>query len=218
MRNSGETRPLWAIILMAATVPACRASVNATAKVNGSEAQVDEDRKWEVAEPASAPQDAPPAAVPQAAPRVASAVAAAPAPASAVQFLGVVHDLSLSSSAPRSPVCRCLALAYGPPSDSKFTWQAGPPGDDHDTIAIAIAADGVACPSGPPPVRASISAVGREGTDIVLIVENVSEGRPIMRGALAASPGPGGGIVVRTRRDMPYPAASGAGPCRVALQ
>ena len=218
MRDSGRTRLLVATCSVAMGVSACRAQVNASAKVNGSETQIGDDRKWEVSEPQNASQDGPPAAAPQPAPRVASAVASAPSSRGSVPFLGVVHDLSLSSSAPRSAACRCLALAFGPPSDAKFTWQAGPPAGDQDAIAIAIAVDGVACASGPPQARASISAVEHEGTDIVLVVENVGQGRPIMRGALTPSPGPNGAIVVRTRNNAPYPAASGPGPCRIALK
>jgi hypothetical protein len=195
---------------------ACRASVKAGAKVNDSEAQVEEDRKWEIPEPASPSQETP-AGTPQPAPRVASAVTA-PTPTGGVPFFGVARDLSMSSAATREAACRCLAVAYGPPSDAKFTWQAGAPAGAHDAIAIAISADGVGCPSGAPPVRASIAALEREGTDIVLVLENVGEGRPIMRGALTASPGPNGAILVRTRRDTPYPAASGTGPCRIALR
>ena len=216
MRDSGGTRPLFATCLMALGAFACHGQVNAKANVNASE--VEDDRKWEIAEPSSASQEAPPMQATRPAPRVASAVAAVSAPAGGNRFLGVVHDLSLSSAAPRAAVCRCLAVAHGTPSDAKFTWQAETPAGAADTIAIAIAADGVACPSGTPPLRASISAVEREGTDIVLVVENVGEGRPIMHGALAAWPGPNGAIVVRTRHGTPYPAASSPAPCRVALQ
>jgi hypothetical protein len=215
MRDGGGTRPFLAIGLATMSAFACRASVKGTATVNATEVQVDDDRKWEIAEPASPPEEAPPA--PSAAPRVAAAVTADPRPSSGAPFLGVVHDLSLSSGAPRAAVCRCLAVAYGAPQDAKFTWQAGAPLGDHDTIAIAIATDGVACPSGAAPVRASISAVEREGADIVLVVENVGQGRPIMRGALALRAGSNGSIVVRTRHGTPYPAASGPGPCRVPI-
>jgi hypothetical protein len=217
MRDSGAARLLVATCAVGLGLSACRASVKAGAKVNDSEAQVDVDRKWEIPEAASAPQDGT-APAPAPAPRVAAAVTAAPAPSGGVPFLGVVHDLSMSSAAPRAAVCRCLAVAYGPPSDAKFTWQTGTPMGDHETLAIAISTDGVACPSGSPPLRASISALERDGADIVLVVENVGEGRPIMRGALAASPGPNGAIVVRTRRDTPYPAASGTEPCRIPLK
>ena len=217
MRDSGGARSLVAACGAALLgLAACRASVKAGAKVNDSEARVEDDRKWEISEAASPPQETPAGAQPV--PRVASAVTAASTPTGGVPFFGVVHDLSMSSAAPRVAACRCLAVAYGPPSDAKFTWQAGAPLGDHDAIAIAISADGVACPSGAPPLRVSIAALEREGTDIVLILESVGEGRPIMRGALAASPGPNGAIVVRTRRDTPYPAASGTEPCRIALK
>jgi hypothetical protein len=217
--DPGVAHPFVATCVLVVAASACHAQVKGSATASASETQVEDERKWEVAEAPSPPQDAPPpGAAAHAAPRVAAAVATAPAPVSNVGFLGVVHDLSLSSSAPRSPVCRCLALAYGPPSDAKFSWQAGPLAGDHETVAIAIAVDGVACPSGPPPARMSIAAVEREGTDIVLVLETVGQGRPIMRGALAAWPGPNGAIVVRTRRDAHYPDASGTGPCRVALK
>ena len=215
MRDGGGARRLVASSFLAMGLAGCRAHVNAN--VNASGAEIENDRKWEIAEPSS-PPDAPPAATAKQEPRAHSTLAAATARPSDIPFLGVTHDLSLSPGAPRSAVCRCLAVAYGPPSDGKFTWQAGAPVTDEATIAIAIAPDGVACPSGAPPVHASISGVESEGTDIVLIVEDVGNGRPIMRGALTTSPGPKGAIVVRTRHDTPYPSASGPGPCRIALK
>jgi hypothetical protein len=111
-----------------------------------------------------------------------------------------------------------LAVAYGPPSDGKFTWQGGTPLGDQESVAIAIATDGAVCTSLALMPRASISAIERDGTDIVLVVENIGEGRPMMRGALAASPGPNGAIVVRTKTGTPYPAANGPGPCRIPLR
>jgi hypothetical protein len=216
MRHSRGKRKLLAVCVLGFVAAACRSQVKANASLHTVEAEVENDRKWETPEPPSTPSDAPPAPA-KSAPQVAAAVAPAPR-SGGVSFLGVVHDLSLAPGAPRAPVCRCLAVVLGAPSDGKFLWQAGPPAADHDTIAMVIAADGVSCPSGVPPVRASISAVEREGADIVLVVENVGEGRPIMRGALAAPPGPNGAIAVRTRHGTPYPAASGTGPCRIALK
>ena len=216
MRDGGGTRALLAMGFAVGAL-ACRASVKGTATVNASEVQVDDDRKWEIAEPPSAPQATYAAAAPTTPPRVAAAVTVE-ASSDSVPFLGVARDLSLSAGSPHEAVCRCLAVAYGAPNDAKFTWQAGPPAAQRDTIAIAIATDGVACPSGSPPVRASISAVEREGSDIVLVVENVGVGRPIMRGALALWPGPNGAIDVRTGHGTPYPAASGPEPCRLALK
>jgi hypothetical protein len=209
-------RPLCAIFAIAMGTTACRASMKAKANVNNAEAQaeVDDDRKWEVAE-ASGPAEESPAAAPKPAPRVAAAVA--PVPHSSMQFYGVTHDLTLAPNAPRAATCRCLAVAYGPPGDPKFAWQSGAPLGDHDALAIAITGDGVGCNEGSAPSRTSIAGVERDGTDIVLIVETVREGRPVMRGAVAPYPGPNGAIAVRTRQGMAYPGAAGGG-CRIALR
>ena len=217
MRHSRGICLLFAAGAVAAGLPACHAQVNATANVNPPEAETADDRKWEVPEGSAPAQEGAPAA-PKPAPRVASAVAPTQAaPARGAQFLGVVHDLSISPGAPRTTGCRCLAVAYGPPSDGKFTWQAGPLGEE-DSIAIAIAPDSSACNAAKGLPRASIAAILRDGTDIILVVENIGEGRPIMHGALAASPGPNGAIVVRAKNGTPYPAANGAGACRIPLR
>jgi hypothetical protein len=215
MRHSRGGRKLLAACLVAASASACRAKVNAKASVNAGEAQANDDRKWEVPEPASAPSEAPPASA-QPAPRVAALVAPAAPPSGGVSFVGVTHDLSLASGVARTEVCRCLMVAYGAPSDGKFAWQAGAPTTEQDAIAIAI--DGLNCPGRATAARASISGIERDGADIVVVVENVGEGRPVMRGALTTSPGPNGAIVVRTRHGTPYPAASGTGSCRIALK
>jgi len=88
-------------------------------------------------------------------------------------------------------------------------------------MAVAIAADGVACAArGYAPLRASISAVELDGDDVVLVVENVRDGAPAMRGALVSPPSDKGALVVRARRGAPYgaPSAGGPGPCRLPLQ
>ena len=198
---------------------ACRASVKAKANVNTAE--VEDDRKWEVAEAPTPVSDTPPppAAKPApSAPRVAAAVAMTPQASAATQFYGVTHDLTLATNAPRVATCRCLAVAYGPPSDAKFAWQAGTPAGDHDAVAIAITGDGVGCTEGGPSSRTSIAGVEQEGADIVLVVETVGEGRPVMRGAVAPYPGPNGAIAIKTRSGTAYPAASGAGGCRVPMR
>lgn len=199
---------------------ACRSQVRAKSSVDGlsgSDADAS-DRMYELPESKTDPTAARVAA---AAPRP----RALPAPAAAVVdrpvFLGVVHDLTLASGAPRTATCNCLAVAFGSPNDPKFVWQADAPAFDGETMAVAIAADGVACASpGAAPLRASISAVEREGYDIVVVVENAREGQPVMRGALATSPGPNGALVIRGRNGAPYgaPASGGAGPCRIALK
>jgi hypothetical protein len=183
--------------------------VHANAQVN-AKGELDE-RKWE--EPEAAPptastlSSAPPAKV-------------APAPAGPAAFVGIVHDLSLTPSSSRVAACRCLAVGIGAPGDSQFAWQAVPAKGSEGTLAVAIAADGVACSApGYAPLRASIGGVDHEGGDIVVTVENVSEGRPVMRGVLVPRPAPGGALVVRSRGGAPYgaPVNGGAGDCRIAV-
>jgi hypothetical protein len=210
--GNGRSRAAWpalAVAALGALGSGCRAQVQAKAQVNAG-GETEDDRKYEIPEPATT-------AVPTSGP--------APEPRAfagdRTYFLGVVHDLSLSPSATRTPACRCLAVGYGPPSDPKFAWQAGPPRFEPGTMAVGIAADGVPCSAtGYAPLRASISAVERQGDDIVVVVENVREGLPTMHGALVVAPTGKGTLVVRARRGAPYgaPPSGGAGPCRVPLE
>jgi hypothetical protein len=192
-------------------VGACgSAHVQAQGQVSTSMNESD-DRKYETPEPAtptavtSAPTPAP----------------TPPPPEEQAHFLGVSHDLSLGPGVPRTPTCQCLTVAVGAPSDPRFVWQGGPPKVDPETLAVAIASDGVACAvSGLAPLRASISGVEVRGTDVVLSVENVREGRPVMRGALVTRPVTGSSLVVVGKKGTPYglPPQGGAGACRIALK
>jgi hypothetical protein len=203
---------LATLALFCAGLGACHAQAHATAQMNAS-TSVEDDRKYEVPEqetPVPPGTRTPPAPEP---PRP---------PADRTYYLGVAHDLSLSPSATRAANCRCLSVVYGAPTDPKFSWQAGPPRVDPGTVAVAIAADGVPCSSpGYAPLRASISAVESDAdNNIVLVVENVREGRPTMRGALVGVPGGKGTLLVRARKGAPYgaPLGGGAGPCRIAFE
>jgi hypothetical protein len=168
----------------------------------------EDDRKYESTEPSAAneskPSPAPPAA-----------------PEEQTHFLGVAHDLSLAPGTPRTATCRCLMVAVGAPNDPRFVWQGGQPKVDVETLAVAIASDGVACAvAGHAPLRASISGVEARGNEVILTVENVRPGRPVMRGALVARPAPGSSIVVVGRKGSPYgsPPQGGGGGCRFALK
>jgi hypothetical protein len=168
-----------------------------------------DDRKYENPEPSTPPKEPAPVPVP------------VPVPEDHAHFLGVSHDLSLAGGVPRTATCQCLMVAVGAPNDPKFVWQGGPPKVDADTLAVAIASDGVACAvAGLAPLRASISGVEAHGNDVVLSVENVREGKPVMRGALVARPAPGSSIVVVGKKGTPYgtPPQGGAGGCRVAMK
>jgi hypothetical protein len=187
------------------------AHMQAQGQVSTSMTESD-DHKYETPEPAAPPPAAQPAPAPTPTP---------PPPEEQVHFLGVSHDLSLASGVPRTATCQCLMVAVGAPTDPKFVWQGGAPKVGADTLAVAIAADGVACAvPGLAPLRASISGVEVRGTDVVLSVENVREGRPVMRGALVTPPVTGSSLVVVGKKGTPYgsPPRGGAGACRVALK
>jgi hypothetical protein len=194
---------------------ACKSHVQADARV--AAATDDQDRRWEIPEPA-APAEMPPSPAPSN-----GTVAALPppqAPSPGPSFVGVTHDLSLAPAAPREAACRCLAVAYGPLSDPRFAWAVDRPADSAGSLALAISAEGVVCDvTGFDPVRASIAGVERQGSDVVVTVESVDQGRPVMRGALIVPPAPGGALVVRSLRAAPYgaPAAGGPGPCRLTI-
>jgi hypothetical protein len=185
------------------------ASMRAQGQVSTSVNEGD-DRKYETteapasSEPKPAPASAPPAV-----------------PDEHTHFLGVTHDLSLSPGAARTATCRCLMVAVGAPNDPRFVWQGGQPKVDAETLAVAIASDGVACAvAGHAPLRASISGVEARGNEVILSVENVRQGRPVMRGALVARPASASSIVVVGKKGSPYgsPPQGGGGGCRVALK
>jgi hypothetical protein len=184
------------------------AQVQAQGQVSTSVNEGD-DRKYETPEPSAPPTEAKPAPAPPPA-----------SPAEHAHFLGVAHDLSLSAGVPRTATCQCLMVLVGTPNDPKFVWQGGLPKVDADTLAVAIASDGVACAvPGHAPLRASISGVEARGNDVILNVENVRQGRPVMRGALVARPAPGSSIVVVGKKGTPYSAAAqGGGGCKVSLK
>jgi len=171
-----------------------------------------DDHKYETPEPVAPPTEAKPAPAPVPTPAV---------PEEHVHFLGVAHDLSLAAGVPRTATCQCLMVSVGAPNDPKFVWQGGSPKVDPDTLAVAIASDGVACAvPGHAPLRASISGVEAHGNDVILTVENVREGRPVMRGALVARPAPGSSIVIVGKKGTPYSASAqgAAGGCKVSLK
>jgi hypothetical protein len=195
---------------------ACKGHVQAEARVAASTEA--DDRKWEITEPASAEPVMSPAAS-----AVPIAEGAPDSRSTETGFFGVMHDLSLAPRAQRIPVCRCLAVAYGPVTDPQFAWVADRPKAAPGVAAVAIAADGVACdgpPPAPDPSRASIAGVERDGVDVIVTIETISEGRPVMHGALIEPPGPGGSLLVRALGGAPYgaPLNGGPGPCRVVAR
>jgi hypothetical protein len=133
---------------------------------------------------------------------------------------GVRHDLSLAPSAQRQARCSCLAVESGTASEGKFRWQNGAPTLSPNDTVVAISARGVECPGGPSDEsarRVSISAVDRDGNDVVVEVEELPEGRPLASGAIVPQPGPGGALFVRSKNGrLPYARPSaGQRACKV---
>ena len=134
-------------------------------------------------------------------------------------WVGVRHDLLLSPAAPHVEACSCLAVAVGPLGDKRFAWQNGAPSTQVELLAAAISARGVSCPGGATDEnlrRPSISAVDREGADVILEIEELSPSRPLATGAVFVRPGPTGGVYVRSRSNrLPYARPVGDRLCRV---
>ena len=179
------------------------------AQVN-AKAELDE-RKWEEPEPppgtASALATAPPAKTAAgAAPRLPPVAPAhcirrdCARPFADPEFV-TGGGLPLSGS--RSRITgRCAVCLAGRPAKGSG-----------GALAVAIAADGVACSApGYAPLRASIGGVDHEGATSWSRVENVSEGRPVMRGVWCPILLPGGALVVRARGARPTARRSTAGP------
>jgi hypothetical protein len=133
-------------------------------------------------------------------------------------LLGVRHDLGLAEGQ-RAAKCNCLAVEVGNAGDKRFHWQASVPDIGSDAMVIAISPRGVSCPGGEADEgkrRGSISAVDRDGPDVLVEVEEVPEGRPIASGAVIPRPGAGGSVYVRPKnRKIPYARTEGTSRCKV---
>ncbi len=134
-------------------------------------------------------------------------------------LLGARHDLRLAPDK-KTPVCSCLAVALGAPTDPSFAWEGAPPAIDPDNqLVVAVSSDGIACPKAKPnSLGASYWGYRVNGNDVFVIVENAHLGRPITAGAVIPKPGPGGQVYVRPGgKDVPYgrPLVSGDKLCKL---
>jgi hypothetical protein len=134
-------------------------------------------------------------------------------------WIGVRHDLLLSPAVPHTEICSCLAVAVGGLGDKRFAWQNGAPPNENELMAVAISTHGTKCPGGPTDEnqrRPSISAVDRDGADVIIEVEELPPSRPLATGAVFLRPGPTGGVYVRSRNNrLPYARPVGDRLCRV---
>ena len=135
-------------------------------------------------------------------------------------MLGVRHDLMIAPAAKHEAKCSCLAVEAGDPSDPSLQWQNGAPEVGANAMVVAVSAHGVACEGGASDEskrRPSISAVDHDGADVIIVIEELPEGRPIASGAIIPRPAAGGGLFVRPRKPkLPYAKpASGQRYCKV---
>lgn len=116
-------------------------------------------------------------------------------------WFGVRLDLSVRPGTPRTPACGCLAVEVGMPGKQAFLWDGEVPAIGPDALVVAVSARGLDCPAEADESkrRASISAVDRDGDDVLLEIENVPEGRPLALGAIIPKPGPNGALLLQPR-------------------
>lgn len=136
----------------------------------------------------------------------------------------VRHDVMMAKNAPHEANCSCLSIAVAQaPTDARLMWIDAPPKLEADVAVVVMSDKGIACPGLPENAteRPSISGVERDGPDVVIVVENLPQGRPIASGAVIPKPGPGGFVYVKPKgpkvlygRPLPG-AASNAGRCKV---
>jgi len=116
-------------------------------------------------------------------------------------LFGVRHDLSMKPGTPRTAACGCLAVEVGMPGKQAFAWDGQVPSIGPDAVVVALSARGVDCPAEPDESkrRASISAVDRDGDDVLIEIEELPEGRPLALGAIIPKPGPNGALYLQPK-------------------
>lgn len=125
-------------------------------------------------------------------------------------LLGARHDLTLSAEKPAAN-CQCLAVAVGQPLEGAFRWSAEAPTTDASTqLVVALTSEGLACAGEKGEAfGASYQGYRVEGSDVIVLVENGTAGRPLTQGAVIPKPAQGGHVLVRpTSKSVPY----GRGP------
>jgi hypothetical protein len=182
----------------------------------------DDDRKWELGPTGAAEPTG--SSTPGSTQSAAGIVMGPTAAGEKINFIGVVHDLSIGPAADKSPACSCLTVTYGRPNSGKFKWRNGIRSTDSDTMAVAISSEGIACNmmvggKERELAPASIAGIEHEGTDLVILVEEARHGIPVARGALVKALPPGASIIIKGQGNVPFgtPIGGGKGMCKVAI-
>ncbi len=170
-------KALLTTVLVALVLPACRASINVNTKTEAN-------------------------AVPET--QEAAATAPTPPPPSALQetaYFGVARSLTLKPGQ-RAPACSCIDAVVGNANDPAFDWHGQAPQVGPDALVIALSAEGVQCASqgrGP-----SIAAVELREHDVIVVIEEFRETRPLALGAIIPNPGAQGHVYLHPRGHVPY--------------
>jgi len=171
MCHASHVRTLLSIAVIAALVPACKASVNVQAKTGPEEPQ-----DQEVPSQAASREDT------------------VKEGAAATDYFGVARGLTLKPGLPAA--CSCVAAAVGYPGNDEFKWRGEPPKVADDGLVVAIGTDGIQCDKqGPGP---SIHAIDRDGDDVIVVLEDWQQARPQALGAIVPNPGANGHVYLRT--------------------
>ncbi len=147
-------------------------------------------------------------------------LAGGPASAGAdVALVGARPDLQLATENPPA-ACECLAVHLGKANDPQFFWQSGAPRIGSDQLVVAVTSAGVPCPAAAEDsLGASYWGFRQEGADVVVVVEQSRDGRPMTTGAIIPRPGPGGAVYIAPQNArIPYgrPLTRGERYCRVS--
>jgi hypothetical protein len=234
---------VYAAVSLCAIAAAYGGSVKTKGGAKASATVEDDDRKWELgptgaAEPqvsstpgSSSPGSSTPgsstpgSSTPGSSTQSAAGIIMGPmAAGEKINFIGVVHDLSIGPLADKSPSCSCLTVTYGRPNSGKFKWRNGIRSTDSDTMAVAISSEGIACNmmvggKERTLAPASIAGIEHEGKDLIVLVEEARRGIPVAHGALVKALDPGAVIIIRGQGAVPFgtPIGGGKGECKVAI-
>jgi len=117
------------------------------------------------------------------------------------EYFGIARRLTLAPGQ-RQPACSCVAAAVGGSNDPAFDWHGDKPDVGPDALVVAISSDGVECPH--EGRGASIAAIDRRGNDVIVVLEEFKDTRPMALGAIIPNPGSDGTIYLRARGKAPY--------------
>ena len=117
------------------------------------------------------------------------------------EYFGVARRLTLQPGS-RPANCQCVAAVLGSGYEDDFDWHGERPGLGLDAMVVAISTEGIACEHrgrGP-----SIAAIDQDGPNVVVVLEEFRDTRPIALGAIIPNPGPTGSVFLRHRGNIPY--------------